>query len=130
MPTAYRRFSGVFEGPYNWVASSGVQGAQEITVPLGKAEGKKPRRFTVRLIFAEPDDIAVGERMFHVQMQGERVLRDFDVVRAAGGPRRSVTREFNGVEVSENLVVQIAPSNFNTLPPVLSGLEIVEEGGR
>ncbi len=129
-PETYRRFSGVFEGPYNWVASSGVRGTQEITVPLGRGEGKKMRRFTVRLIFAEPDLIAAGDRTFHVQVQGERVLRDFDITRAAGGPRRSIVREFNGIEVADNLVVQIAPSNFHTLPPVLSGLEIVEEGGR
>ena len=40
-------------------------------------------RHTVRLHFAEPDDVKPGERVFDVKLQGNVVLRDFDVVREA-----------------------------------------------
>lgn len=128
-PETYRRFSGVFTGPYNWVASSGVRGEQEIKIPLGQVEGKKTRLFTVRLVFAEPDLIEPGQRLFHVDMQGERKLRDFDIVREAGGPRRSLIKVFRGVALGENLTVQIVAS-AGSLPPVLSGIEVIEDGGR
>jgi outer membrane protein assembly factor BamB len=130
-PQTYRRFSGNFTGPLNWVGSSGLKGATEIAVPLGKVEGKKSRSFTVRMIFAEPDDVLVDARKFHVQIQGKRLLTNFDITREAGGPRRTIVREFQGIGATgETLTVQTIPASGTILPPVLSGFEIVEEHGR
>jgi outer membrane protein assembly factor BamB len=123
----YRRFSGIFTGPYNWVASSGLRGEREVTIPVGLVEGKKSRRFTVRLVFAEPDLVEPGQRIFNVDVQGERKLRDFDIVREAGGSRRSLIREFRSVAVGERLTVRISASSDGSLPPVLSGIEVIEE---
>jgi len=82
----------------------------------------------VRLYFAEPDDAAPGDRVFTVELQGRTVLRDFDVVEAAGGPRRTVVREFPGVKVKDLLEVRLAPSRASSIPaPLLCGLEIRAE---
>ena len=120
--TAYRRFQGVFTGPYEWVVSSGIVGLEEITIGVGKT--KEPRRFTVRLFFAEPDKIGVGERKFHVDVQGKRELTDFDVVQASGGVRRAVIREITGVVVDGSIRIRL--TSASTLPPLLCGVEVVE----
>src|SRR4051812_31781793 len=63
----YRRYSGLFAGKYNWVDSSGVKGADTITIALGKS--RESRTYTVRLFFAEPEPIELGRRRFHVDVQ-------------------------------------------------------------
>lgn len=129
IPVTYRRFSGLFTGPYNWVGSSGIKGAQEITVPLGRGGPEKSRLFTVRLIFAEPELIEAGKRLANVDIQGERKLSKFDIVAAAGGARETVIREFRGIPVFDVLTLRLG-AVADSLPPVLSGIEIVEEDGR
>ena len=119
---AFRHFSGSFAGPYEWVVSSGLIGLEEITIGVGKT--KSPRTFTVRLFFAEPDKIGVGERKFHVEVQGKRELADFDVVQAAGGIRRGIIREVTGVVVDGS--VRIRLTSASTLPPLLCGVEVIE----
>lgn len=126
-PATYRRFSGNFSGPYAWVASSGIVGAVDISIPLAKSDMTATRRFTVRLVFAEPDDTAVGQRKMHVDIQGVRRLSDLDLVAAAGRARQSVIREFREIEAGETLSIRIAPASPGSLPPILSGVEIVED---
>jgi hypothetical protein len=120
--TAYRRFQGVFTGPYDWVVSSGLVGLDEITIGVGKT--KAPRRFTVRLFFAEPEKVGVGARKFHVDVQGKRALTDFDIMQTAGGVRRSVIREFTGVVVDGSIRIRL--TSASTLPPLLCGVEVLE----
>ncbi|XP_042951864.1 probable leucine-rich repeat receptor-like serine/threonine-protein kinase At3g14840 isoform X2 [Carya illinoinensis] len=57
--------------------------------------------YTVKLHFAEivfTDDetySSLGRRIFDVYIQGERVLKDFDIVKAAGGVRKPNIQSFN-----------------------------------
>ncbi len=51
-------------------------------------------RYRVRLHFAELLWRTSGKRRFNVLIQGRRVLHDFDIVAAAGGPLRAVVRSF------------------------------------
>ncbi|KAF5460882.1 hypothetical protein F2P56_020721 [Juglans regia] len=59
--------------------------------------------YSVRLHFAEivfTDDetfSSLGRRVFDVYIQGERVLKDFDIVKAAGGVRKPNIQPFNAV---------------------------------
>ena len=119
-----------------WVGASGVKGIRGLTVRLARPlqvagcplTTSPARRYTVRLHFAEPDDVAAGARVFDVTVQGKRVLESFDVARAAGGARRTVVREFPGVVVECDLSISLSPAASSTLQqPVLSGVEIVAE---
>jgi len=99
-----------------------------VLAPIVKELPPLPKRnFTVRLHFAEPDDVKVGERVFDVRLQGKLVLKDFDVVREAGGPNRAVAKEFTGIEGKEALTVTITRSGLSEADPVLCGLEVLAQ---
>jgi hypothetical protein len=129
-----------------YVAASGVEGATRITVrpflqvfdPTDKQLSKtdvltqpaqrqgefdQPRRYTVKLHFAEIGQTAPGSRVFDVALQGKTVLKGFDVS-AAGGVRQSIVKEFKGVEIRDDLVVDLAASAGK---PILCGLEMIQE---
>ncbi len=121
-----RRHSSAFSGPYNWVTSSGIQGLDEISINLGKTAD--PRKFTVRLFFAEPDaEVTAGERVFHVDVQGKRVVSDLDVFRASGGSLKSFVQEVKGVVVEEMLVIRLTKTEPSVERTLLCGIEVVEE---
>ncbi|MFA7002516.1 MAG: PQQ-binding-like beta-propeller repeat protein, partial [Verrucomicrobiia bacterium] len=86
-----------------------------------------PARYTVRLYFMEPDDIAPGQRVFDVLLQGQPVLKSFDIVRAAGAVNRGVVKEFKNVQLAPQLEVRLQKSAASTLGPALSGVELVLE---
>ncbi|MDA1142776.1 MAG: PQQ-binding-like beta-propeller repeat protein [Planctomycetota bacterium] len=98
---------------------------------LGTPPQVPQRRFTVRLHFSEPEEsVKPGQRVFDVLMQRQTVLKDFDVVKESGGPRRAMVREFKGIPASESLALEFLPkvkANRETAVPILSGLEVVEE---
>ena len=150
-PTWFRRHSSrVSAGPLRWAAASGAEGLRSMTICLNVRTVKKqvrrdgrrrttvrivkarepaePRLYTVRLCFAEPAEKAPGERVFDVSIEGRRVLKDFDVVKAAGGPGRSVVKEFRSVRLGEALKLELAPSpSAPKCKPLLCGVEIVAE---
>ena len=90
-------------------------------------ESRVPTRsYTVRLQFAEPHPKSQpGERVFDVALQGETVLHQLDVVAEAGGPHRSVVKEFMGVRVADELAITFTPSTQRR--SILCGVEIVAE---
>jgi len=124
----FRKHSSRVEGPMSWVAASGVSGLEVFTVGLGPAIGAE-RTYTVRLHFAEPEDLKAGERVFDVSMQGKPILESFDVVKAAGSANRGIVKEFKGVKVTSELKLLFKPSDAVKLKqPILNGIEIVAEG--
>ena len=114
----------------------GAGGRERCTYFLPVGLGKAPpvaqsRFFTVRLHFAELDDLAPGQRVFSVKLQGQIVLKDFDVVRDAGGRRKALVREFKHVAAGELLTLEFIPRGSETTTvtvPILSALELFEEG--
>lgn len=50
--------------------------------------------YDVRVLFAEPELAHHGDRPLYLEINGRRVLADFDIVRAAGGARRATDRSF------------------------------------
>jgi Malectin domain len=123
-PDWFRRHESQVHGQgHSWVAASGARGLRAVTVTL--APDTKPRSYTVRLTFVEPDQLAPGERVFDIGLQGQTLLRDFDIAKEAGGPWRGVVKEFKGVKVVKELMVTLTPTGKN--PPVLCGIEAVEE---
>lgn len=117
--------------PSPWIYASGARGLREFSVPVVDKDAAKdsaPAVYTVRLHFAEPDGLEAGRRVFHVAICGNEVLRDFDTAREAGGPHRAVVKEFRGIRVAENLVVELTPSDAAEVKlPVLCGVEIVRQ---
>jgi len=87
------------------------------------------RSYTIRLYFSEPDDIKPGQRVFDIAIQRRQALRDFDIVKEAGGPNRPVVKEFSGILVEEDLTVALTPSDNATVnAPLICGIEVIAEG--
>ena len=63
--------------------------------------------------------------MFDVAVQGQPVLSGLDVVAAAGGPLRPLVRSFDGIPAENELEITLSPSTDP--PPILSGVEIIEQ---
>jgi outer membrane protein assembly factor BamB len=125
-PDWFRRHQSQVGGQgHPWVAASGARGVRAVTVTL--SPDATPRTYTVRLTFVEPDRLAAGQRVFDVGLQGETVLRGFDVAREAGGPGRGVVKEFKGVKVVKELMVTLTPTGPAENGPVLCGIEAVQE---
>lgn len=110
-----------------WVFSSFCRGMHEFTVPL-LGESDEPRRYTVRLLFAEPDDAQPGQRLSDLALQGKRVLEQFDVTAEAGGNVTAVVKQFDGIEVEGDLVVSLTPSEGARIATsIISGIEVLAE---
>jgi len=75
----------------------------------------------VTLTFVEPENVAAGTRVFSVSVAGREAIKDLDVAKEAGGPRRVVTRTIRGVEADGVLPIRLTASVGE---PVLSGVEI------
>jgi hypothetical protein len=89
---------------------------------LTAASTAKPRFYNVELMFAEPEELAPGERVFDVLLQGKVVLNGFDIA-ATAGTRRLITREFRDVAVNGKLNVSLRSSSKHR--PILCGLKAV-----
>src|SRR5262249_4324125 len=111
-PDYIRRHSSAVSGPGPaWVASSAVKGLHVLSIELAeKGQAVRERSFTGRLHFAELEDVEAGERLFDVAVQGDTILRGFDIVKEAGGRNRSLIKEVHGVKVGRELVVTFVPS--------------------
>ena len=110
-----------------WVYASACRGLTRCSVPLIK-KGDKPRKYTVRLHFAEPDGLAAGKRVFNVLLQGKPVLTNFDIAAEAGGPDKAVVKQIAGVDVKTALTVELKPVDPKAQhAPVLCGIEAIAE---
>jgi len=106
-----------------WIFTSGYSHDKPLRFPMLES-GSPPATYAVRLFFAEPEDVRPGHRRFSVYLQGKQVLRDFDVVEAAGGRRVAVVKEFKGVQVDSHLEIRLEPSTDTVCPlPVLCGFQ-------
>jgi outer membrane protein assembly factor BamB len=114
----------VKEARVNWLYSSQARGLARCELPLiGKDDA--PADYRVTLHFAELQSATKpGERVFDVKLQGKTVAAALDVVQAAGGAQRALTREVRRVRVEDNLVVELNPIKGE---PILSAIEVERE---
>ncbi len=114
------------------VAQSIQEAKGEYLPPLDlTAPETSVKPYTVRLHFAEPDDVGPGRRVFDVKLQGRTVLEGLDVVKEADGRFRALVKEFKGVLAENALTVELVPRSDDLTPattPILSGLEVMIEG--
>ena len=79
---------------------------------------------TVRLYFAEPEAIDVGNRVFDVQLNGKTVEEGLDIIRHADGPRSTIVREYKNVMLAKWLTIRLDP---RVGQPLLSGVEVIRD---
>ncbi|MFC1508661.1 PQQ-binding-like beta-propeller repeat protein [Candidatus Omnitrophota bacterium] len=110
-----------------WIAASGGVGLRELKISVAQNRVEKSP-YTVRLFFAEPEDIKSGDRVFDVSIQGKTVLDNFDIAGEAGKPRHTIVKEFYAIAVGRDLVITFNPvGTSGTMEPLLCGIEVIEE---
>ncbi len=114
-----------------WLYTSGCVGLVRCSLPLIDAsEGQAPGIYTVRIGFKAQDGDQPNQRVFDIQIQGKTVLDSFDIVKAAVGRDEAVVQEFAGVQVTDDLAVELiskAPNPDADHAPVISFIEVVRE---
>jgi outer membrane protein assembly factor BamB len=85
-----------------------------------------PKRWTVRLHFAEREQAKPGQRVFDVRLQGQTVLAKFDLGKESESGKHPVVREFSGIVAGRAVDLELVPSEPGVVP-VLNGIEILAE---
>ncbi len=126
-------------GEFNWVAASGVEGAERVVISLvhegdGSGAGGGSGEvelvpYRVELWFAELGDAAEGERVFSVRVGGKVVRVALDVRRGARGAGRSLRVDAGVHHLGSELRVELRSTDDSDLPPVLSGVKLVRVTG-
>lgn len=93
-----------------------------------------PGLYAVRLHWAETLCRQLGDRVFHVDINGRRVLRDFDVLQAAQGADRAWDEVFRYQvpDADGRIVVELIGSSHplsTTTEAFLSAIEVLPESG-
>ena len=84
-----------------------------------------PGGYLVRLHFAETKYDQAGRRKFHVDLNGARVLTDFDIFAEAGAKDKAVVKDFANVLPDKNGDIVLRLSNGSVDQAKLDGLEIL-----
>ncbi|MBI5799214.1 MAG: PQQ-binding-like beta-propeller repeat protein [Verrucomicrobia bacterium] len=121
------------EGRTSSKLSSSKEGAEAKSTASTTQKLKAPARpappvpYTVRLHFAEPEELKPGQRVFAVSLQGKSVLEKFDIVSAAGGSQRGVVKEFKGVVIQKDLKLTFTRAPGTQAGPLICGVELIAE---
>ncbi|MCK5849685.1 MAG: hypothetical protein KAH23_02125, partial [Kiritimatiellae bacterium] len=84
----------------------------------------KPNTYTVRLYFAEPDNCKPEERVFSVIIQGKPLLIDLDIATEADGLMKTIIKEFRGIRIEKELILEFKPKSGQTL---ICGIELIAD---
>jgi hypothetical protein len=142
-PSWFRRHSlRLQRGDIPWVEASEAKGLRSVRVrvagwqnesaekgdgvDLGCEQIDAERIYTVHLHFVEPEDKEPGERRFDVALNGQTVLKDFDIVAEAGSPNVGIVKTFQGIQASDFMTVLLMPADPDS-ETTLCGIEIVAE---
>jgi outer membrane protein assembly factor BamB len=106
-----------------WVTSSAIGGVRSLEISLSK-EIVPETTYRVKLYFSELENKKAGERVFDVEIQGSKVLDNFDIMSEVGKTDREVIKSFAGVKAGNILRIKMNPEKGNT---ILSGIELIEE---
>jgi hypothetical protein len=80
--------------------------------------------YTLRLHFCEPVFNGPNQRTFHVRINANQVLTDFDIFAAAGAKNKAVVQEFTvNADDSGQLVIEFLTGTHNN--PSVRGLELI-----
>jgi hypothetical protein len=87
-----------------------------------RVEGNGPHK--VRLHFAEVR-YGPGQRKFNVDINGKRVLADFDIAGEAG-KNKALVKEFDGITPNANGDIVIQLSRGGADEPKICGIQVLE----
>ncbi|MFV2066148.1 MAG: PQQ-binding-like beta-propeller repeat protein [Pirellulales bacterium] len=122
--STYTRITGT-DDP--WLLTSTAHGLRKLVIPLlGKND--TPVTYRVRLAFTAPAGDPPGQRVFDIRLQGKRVEENFDIAGSAGGAERALFKEFSGVEVRDNLELELVSKVVEPTErqrPLLQAIEMV-----
>jgi len=111
-----------------WVAASAISGISNIQITLSKSDEQSDAVYTIHLHFTELEEKTTGERVFDVFIQDQSLLKNFDIVKEAGGIHRNIVKSFSGIAVNKELKLKLIPSNESPqCAPLLCGIEILME---
>ncbi len=108
-----------------WISSSSIGGIRSMEITLSKDSVAEEASYSVHLYFSEPEKIEKGERVFDVNIQGRKVLENFDIVGETGKTDKELVKSFSGIKAGRSLRIEMNPKQGNT---ILSGIELVQEG--
>ncbi|MBC8183780.1 PQQ-binding-like beta-propeller repeat protein [candidate division KSB1 bacterium] len=110
-----------------WLYTSGCIGLSKYEIPLiDETWGEKPGIYTIRLGFFAPS----GKRVFDIKLQDNVVLENFNLTKAMGKNKQIITKEFNNVNVENDLKIELFASNSNQKvdrAPIINFIEIIRE---
>ena len=87
--------------------------------------------YTVRLHFAElQPNVAPGQRVFDVWIDGEKVLEAVDVAAQAGGAFAGLVHEIRVPVTDHVLTIALKSADGAAHPPVISGIELQAQRGQ
>ena len=95
--------------------------------PNARGYFDNPKLFTVKLHFAEVDNIAKGKRIFNVLLQGKPVLKGFDIAAQINSGCGCLAKEFRHIPIIDKLQVEFHSKSGQTAPPIISGIELIAE---
>ncbi len=81
--------------------------------------------WTVRLYFAEPEELQANDRVFSIKLQNQTVAAECDILQEVGGARRTLVKEFPGIKPARELTVELLPVKGSSREPILCGVEIL-----
>ena len=112
---------------YPWLFTNGCVGLRKCEIPLiDDLFAEEAGIYTIRIGFAAPST----RRMFDIKIQDNIVLENLDVLKEAGGVNNSLIKEFKGINVVNNLSLELVPEKLNpevSQAPVINFIEVIRE---
>ncbi|MFC2125744.1 malectin domain-containing carbohydrate-binding protein, partial [Bacteroidota bacterium] len=112
---------------YSWLFTNGCVGFLTCQIPLiNNLFGEEAGIFTIRLGFAAPST----NRNFDIKIQDNTVMENLDVLKESGGVNNVLIKEFKGINVVNNLLLELVPEITDpevNQAPVINFIEVIRE---
>jgi hypothetical protein len=110
-----------------WLLTNGCVGLSKFELPLiDDTWGEEPATYTVRLGFTALKNDCVGQRVFDIKVNGNIVAENVDILREAGSHDTLLIKEFDTIQVTNNMVVELVPKVLNPAVGQLPVIQYVE----
>jgi outer membrane protein assembly factor BamB len=126
--SSIRRHSSLLQqNGLEWIGASALEGDIDLTVTLSDTIMNNAR-YTVTLLFAEMEDVLIGERVFDVYINGEKAAEQVDIINSAGEKYKTIDIAFPAIAINKTLRINCKPTDsMSEFSPILSGIKIVRE---
>jgi len=113
-----------------WLYASGCRGLRSATLDIllerpSNLPERQDESHTVRLHFAELENLEPGQRVFDVKLQDGVVLEGLDIVKETGAANTALVKEFKGIRAGSTIKLELVP--LTDREPIISAIEIHNE---